>query len=195
MDEIQQYLEQHREAFENDLCDLLRIPSISADSRHRDDMRQAANWVFGQFDSMGLTVEMAETPGHPIVYAESPAVEGAPTVLVYGHYFLVVALDKVLELPRLLIDQVLPIAQCAQESAHRSLVRSYLLELQFNGAQPPECLVHVGAEDVLPTLHRRQVFPHPRVLSILLGIFVIGTPHSVLQLAEPLLVNLHHRVL
>ncbi|MBC8350858.1 MAG: dipeptidase [Planctomycetes bacterium] len=86
MDEIQQYLEQHREAFENDLCDLLRIPSISADSRHRDDMRQAANWVFGQFDSMGLTVEMAETPGHPIVYAESPAVEGAPTVLVYGHY-------------------------------------------------------------------------------------------------------------
>ncbi|MDA1054785.1 MAG: dipeptidase [Planctomycetota bacterium] len=86
MDDIQQYLEQHREAFEDDLCDLLRIPSVSADSRHRDDLRQAANWVFGQFKSLGLAAELVETAGHPIVYAESPPVDGVPTVLVYGHY-------------------------------------------------------------------------------------------------------------
>lgn len=86
MDDIQQYLTEHRDEFENDLCDLLRIPSVSADSRHKEDMRQAAQWVFSQFESLGLAVETVETAGHPIVYAESPAVEGAPTVLVYGHY-------------------------------------------------------------------------------------------------------------
>jgi acetylornithine deacetylase/succinyl-diaminopimelate desuccinylase-like protein len=86
MDDIQQYLERHRAAFEDDLCDLLRIASVSADSRHRDDMRLAANWVHGQFKSLGITAEVVETAGHPIVYAESPPVAGAPTVLVYGHY-------------------------------------------------------------------------------------------------------------
>lgn len=86
MDDIEQYLKQHREAFEDDLCDLLRIPSVSADSRHRDDMRHAAKWVFGQFESLGIPAEIVETAGHPIVYAESPPVDGAPTVLVYGHY-------------------------------------------------------------------------------------------------------------
>ena len=39
-----------------------------------------------QFQSLGLKAEMIETAGHPLVYAESPAVAGAPTVLVYGHY-------------------------------------------------------------------------------------------------------------
>ncbi len=86
MIDIEQYLERNREAFEADLCDLLRIPSVSADSRHRDDMRQAANWVCGQFKSLGIPAEIVETAGHPIVYAESPPVAGAPTVLVYGHY-------------------------------------------------------------------------------------------------------------
>ncbi|HVW36491.1 MAG TPA: peptidase M20, partial [Pirellulales bacterium] len=80
------YLEQQGANFENDLCDLLRIPSVSADSRHRPDVRQAAEWVAGQFRSMGLVTELCETPGHPIVYAESLAAPGAPTVLVYGHY-------------------------------------------------------------------------------------------------------------
>ena len=86
MIDIEQYLERNREAFEADLCDLLRIPSVSADSRHRDNMRQAANWVCGQFKSLGIPAEIVETAGHPIVYAESPPVAGAPTVLVYGHY-------------------------------------------------------------------------------------------------------------
>lgn len=80
------YLEQQGAKFENDLCELLRIPSVSADSRHRPDVRRAADWVAGQFRSMGLAVELCETPGHPIVYAESLAAPGAPTVLVYGHY-------------------------------------------------------------------------------------------------------------
>jgi acetylornithine deacetylase/succinyl-diaminopimelate desuccinylase-like protein len=86
MPSVDQYLKDKAEAFEEDLCQLLRIPSVSADSRHRADVRRAAEWVAGQFQSLGLTVEMCETPGHPIVYAEWLGEPGAPTALVYGHY-------------------------------------------------------------------------------------------------------------
>jgi succinyl-diaminopimelate desuccinylase len=86
MPDLSQYLDEHRAAFEDDLCELLRIPSVSADSRHRNDMQTAADWVLQQFESVGLSSELADTAGHPIVYAESPPVAGAPTVLVYGHY-------------------------------------------------------------------------------------------------------------
>lgn len=86
MSELEQYLDDQRSQFEEDLCELLRIPSVSADSKHAQDVRQAANWMSNQFQDLGLTVELVETDGHPIVYAESPAVEGAPVALVYGHY-------------------------------------------------------------------------------------------------------------
>ena len=83
---LDEYLEQNRTGFERDLCDLLRIPSISADSAHRGDVRRAAEWVANQFRGLKLAVDLVETAGNPIVYAESPAVAGAPTILVYGHY-------------------------------------------------------------------------------------------------------------
>ncbi|MCX7424145.1 MAG: dipeptidase, partial [Planctomycetia bacterium] len=67
-------------------CELLRIPSVSADSGRRDDIRRAADWVAGQFRGLGFATEIIPTAGHPLVYAESPQVEDAPTVLVYGHY-------------------------------------------------------------------------------------------------------------
>ncbi|MEX0712262.1 MAG: dipeptidase [Pirellulales bacterium] len=86
MNQIEQYLDDHAADFENDLFELLRIPSVSADSRHRDDVRRAADWVAGQFRGLGLTTEVFETAGHPIVYAESLSAPQAPTVLVYGHY-------------------------------------------------------------------------------------------------------------
>ena len=83
---LDRYLTEQGAKFEADLCELLRIPSVSADSRHRPDVRRAADWVAGQFRSLGLKTELCETAGHPIVYAESLAAPGAPTVLVYGHY-------------------------------------------------------------------------------------------------------------
>src|ERR1700681_623877 len=83
---LDDYLEQYGERFQSELCDLLRIPSISASSKNRDDVRRAAQWVADQFRGLKLKTELVETAGHPIVYAESPAVAGAPTVLVYGHY-------------------------------------------------------------------------------------------------------------
>ena len=86
MPDFTQYLDEHRDTFEDDLCDLLRIASVSADSRHQEDMSAAADWMVEQFEGMRLATELAPTKGHPIVYAESPYVSGAPTVLVYGHY-------------------------------------------------------------------------------------------------------------
>lgn len=83
---LDQYLTSHRGQFEDDLCELLRIASVSADRKHAADCRAAADWVTAHLSRLGLQAELLETAGHPIVYAESPPVPGAPTVLVYGHY-------------------------------------------------------------------------------------------------------------
>lgn len=86
MPTIEEYLKNHAEGFEQELCELLRIPSVSTEPAHREDMRRAAQWVADRFRPLGFAAEIVETAGHPIVYAESPRIEGAPTVLVYGHY-------------------------------------------------------------------------------------------------------------
>ncbi len=84
--ELWNYLDDNSERFQQALCDWLRIASISTDSQYADDVRAAAQWLFRHFDELGFATEIIETVGHPIVYAESPPVEGAPVVLVYGHY-------------------------------------------------------------------------------------------------------------
>ncbi|MEK6247883.1 MAG: dipeptidase [Planctomycetales bacterium] len=84
--EIDKYIENHRSDFEQDLFDLLRIPSISADSSHKEDVGQAAQWVASAFEKLGFPTEKIETAGHPIIFSQSPVVAGAPTALVYGHY-------------------------------------------------------------------------------------------------------------
>ncbi len=86
MPELAEYLDQSQERFEDDLIELLRIPSVSTDSRHKADVLRAAEWVAGQFRGMGLEVRIVPTKGHPLVYAESPPVPGKPVALVYGHY-------------------------------------------------------------------------------------------------------------
>ncbi len=83
---LDEYLTSHAAEFETELCDFLRIPSVSADPTHKNDIETAAKWVDAKFRKMGLTSEVIPTKGHPLVYAESPEVPGAPTVLVYGHY-------------------------------------------------------------------------------------------------------------
>jgi acetylornithine deacetylase/succinyl-diaminopimelate desuccinylase-like protein len=86
MAKLDEYLSASAQRFEEDLCELLRIPSVSADSKYQADVRRAGEWVLKQFQGLGLKAELLETPGHPVVYAESPEVPGTPTVLVYGHY-------------------------------------------------------------------------------------------------------------
>lgn len=80
------YLEKNHDRFESDLFEWLRFPSIGTDSAYDEEVRRTATWLADKFRGLGLSTEMIETCGHPLVYAESPKIEGAPTVLVYGHY-------------------------------------------------------------------------------------------------------------
>ncbi len=86
IDRVDAYLEEKRGAFEEQLKELIRIPSVSAQPAHNADTRRAAEFVRDDLAAMGLRTELIETPGHPIVYAEGLNAPGKPTVLVYGHY-------------------------------------------------------------------------------------------------------------
>ncbi len=76
----------HRAQFAQELCDLIRIPSVSTLPAHRDDMTRAADWVAHHLTSIGMTVDVIPTERHPLVYAERLDRPGRPTVLGYGHY-------------------------------------------------------------------------------------------------------------
>ncbi len=85
--QLEAYLDASREQRLASYLSFLRIPSISTLPEHAADCRSAAEWVAGQLRSMGAEhVEVAETGGHPIAYGDWLHADGAPTVLVYGHY-------------------------------------------------------------------------------------------------------------
>ncbi len=86
LQQVLRYLESHEVDFVDRWAQWLRIPSISSDPAYRADLERAADWVLGQLQQMGLSAQKIPTAGPPLVYAESPAVPEAPTVLVYGHY-------------------------------------------------------------------------------------------------------------
>lgn len=87
MSDALDFVESNLDRFRSELYDFLRIPSISAKTEHDGDTRDAAAWFEGKLASAGLTTEIVETEGHPIVVGESRgAGPGAPTVLIYGHY-------------------------------------------------------------------------------------------------------------
>ncbi|MBK7596788.1 MAG: M20/M25/M40 family metallo-hydrolase [Gemmatimonadetes bacterium] len=70
-----------------ELTEFLAIPSISTGTAHVADCRRAAQWLVDQLFRLGCpTVQLIEGEGHPVVWGESPRVEGAPTLLIYGHY-------------------------------------------------------------------------------------------------------------
>ena len=81
------YQEQNKDRFLDELFDLLRIPSISAKSEHKNDMVKCAERVKQRLLEAGADkVEIFPTDGHPIVYGEKIIDSSKPTVLVYGHY-------------------------------------------------------------------------------------------------------------
>ncbi|CAH0121291.1 Succinyl-diaminopimelate desuccinylase [Paenibacillus sp. CECT 9249] len=85
--DYQAYFEQHRVEHLNELKEWISIPSVSALSEHKEDMNRAANWLVDALRRAGLeNVEIHQTAGHPIVYADYMHAPGKPTVLVYGHY-------------------------------------------------------------------------------------------------------------
>lgn len=85
---VQTYIEQHRDSFLEELSQWLRIPSVSAQPEHADDVRRSADWLAAALKETGFpVVEVWDTPGAPAVFAEWPAEEpDAPVVLVYGHH-------------------------------------------------------------------------------------------------------------
>ncbi len=86
MNAVIQYLKAHETESLETLKELLRIPSVSAISVHKPDVRRAGEFVRKLLADSGLKAELVETAGHPIVYAEWLQAAGAPTVLIYGHY-------------------------------------------------------------------------------------------------------------
>lgn len=81
------YIEANKQRFLDELLDLLRIPSVSADSKFNGDVRRTAEFVQASLEKAGVdTTEICETAGHPIVYAEKIIDASLPTVLIYGHY-------------------------------------------------------------------------------------------------------------
>jgi len=81
------YLDQHKQRFLDELLELLRIPSVSADSKFNHDVRRAAEFVREKLDAAGLDdAQLFETAGHPVVFAQKLIDPALPTVLVYGHY-------------------------------------------------------------------------------------------------------------
>jgi acetylornithine deacetylase/succinyl-diaminopimelate desuccinylase-like protein len=70
----------------DELFELLRFPSISTDSRHTNDVNACGLWLAEKLSSMGLSTEIHDTPGHPIVVAKNEHRPERRTVLIYGHY-------------------------------------------------------------------------------------------------------------
>ena len=87
MEHIKNYIDQHKDRFLNELLDLLKIPSVSADSAYAADVMKTAEFVKEKLIAAGADkVEVCPTAGYPIVYGEKIISPNLPTVLVYGHY-------------------------------------------------------------------------------------------------------------
>lgn len=87
MSELKSYIEANKDRFLNELLDLLRIPSVSADPKFKGDVQKTAEAVHQRLKEAGADkVEICPTKGHPIVYGEKLIDPSLPTVLVYGHY-------------------------------------------------------------------------------------------------------------
>ncbi len=84
---IKSYIENNKDRFINELVELLKIPSVSADSAYKKDVLLTADFVLESLKKAGCDkVELCETPGYPIIYGEKIIDKDLPTILVYGHY-------------------------------------------------------------------------------------------------------------
>jgi acetylornithine deacetylase/succinyl-diaminopimelate desuccinylase-like protein len=70
----------------DDLFTLLRFPSVSTDPARRAETRACGSWLLNKLKGIGLSAELHETPGHPIVLARNTHKPGRKTVMIYGHY-------------------------------------------------------------------------------------------------------------
>jgi len=88
MQAVLNYLRDNESLFVRELCEYLRLPSVSAQTAHRKDMDAAACWLLEHCRSIGLKARLCPTGGNPVVVAETPRAESSrkPHYLVYGHY-------------------------------------------------------------------------------------------------------------
>ena len=87
MEHLKTYLKSNKERYLDELMHLLKIPSISADSNYSADVRKTAEQIAVRLAEAGAdNVEICETDGHPIIYADKIIDPSLPTVCVYGHY-------------------------------------------------------------------------------------------------------------
>lgn len=84
--DVLERIEREKGAYLAELKDYIRIPSISTDPQYKAEVRRAAEFLLGKMRDAGLTAEIIETAGHPLVYGEWLGAPGKPTVLFYGHY-------------------------------------------------------------------------------------------------------------
>jgi acetylornithine deacetylase/succinyl-diaminopimelate desuccinylase-like protein len=83
----QEYIDKNKNRFLNELFEFIKIPSVSADMKFKDDVLKAASFLENNLNQIGAdNVQIFPTEGHPIVYAEKIIDPSLPTVLVYGHY-------------------------------------------------------------------------------------------------------------
>jgi acetylornithine deacetylase/succinyl-diaminopimelate desuccinylase-like protein len=84
---IVDYIENNRQRFLDELFELLRLPSVSADEKFAGDVRKTAETVRNRLLEAGCdNAELVETEGNPVVYAEKIINPDLPTIVVYGHY-------------------------------------------------------------------------------------------------------------
>lgn len=87
MEDLKAYLNKNQDRFLKELIELLKIPSISADSNYKEQTRQTAELVRRSLEAAGAeNTELCETKGYPVVYGEKIIDKNLPTILVYGHY-------------------------------------------------------------------------------------------------------------
>jgi acetylornithine deacetylase/succinyl-diaminopimelate desuccinylase-like protein len=87
MENIKSYVQQNKDRFINELIELLKMPSVSADPAYSQDVIETSEAVKISLEKAGCDlVEICETDGYPIVYGEKMIDKNLPTILVYGHY-------------------------------------------------------------------------------------------------------------
>lgn len=87
MNKVSKYIEDNKEKFLEQWFEVLRIPSVSAQKEHKSDIVKTAEWLVSFLtEKLGMVSRIIETDSNPLVYAESPKIPNAPTVLIYGHY-------------------------------------------------------------------------------------------------------------
>ena len=87
MEKIKGYIEKNKDRFIEELFEWLKIPSVSSEENHKEDMLKAAEWAKQSLIKTGISnAKIYQTEGHPVVYGEKIIDKKLPTVLVYGHY-------------------------------------------------------------------------------------------------------------